>query len=128
MFDDITELSNGLRESCISVFTLDPSSFGTTNSFAYEGFLKGVAKVKNAQYPNLALQVLSEHSGGQVILGGNDIPAEINNALRGAATYYVLSFERASASRATEYHEVRVNVDKQNAKIRTTSGYYIVGP
>lgn len=128
MFRDIVVISNGLRQSCMTFYTLDPSSFGTSNSFAYENYLKGAEKVADAQYPDLSLQVLSEHSGGRVIIGGNDIQAEINNALRGAGTYYNLGFEAAAAHRGIQYHDIRLTVDKPKVKIHTTSGYYVVGP
>jgi VWFA-related protein len=136
LFDDIVNLSNGLRESCIALYTLTPSSFGNTlepsgsggNSAAYDNFLNGVAKIANAQYANLSLQVLSEHSGGQVIIGGNDIKAEISMVLRSASAWYDLAFERAPGGRATEYHAIRVTIDKPAVKIHTTAGYYVNGP
>jgi VWFA-related protein len=127
IFDDIIHISNGLRESCTSLYSLDPSSFGTGNSFAYDSFLKGVSKFVDAQYPDLSLQVLSEHSGGQVIVGGNDIKAEIKAALRGATTYYNLTFEAAPGARVTEYHAIRVTVDKPRLNVHTTAGYYVKG-
>lgn len=126
LFNDIVKVSNGLRESDITFYTLDPSSY--SYSSVYEDYLKGVTKVADAQYPDLSLQVLSDHSGGQVIMGGNDIKAEINTALRDAGAYYEVSFERASGSRGTEYHDIRVTVDKPRVKLRTTAGYYLVGP
>lgn len=122
VFDDIVELSNGLRQSCISLYTLDPSEFGDDN---YENFLKGVLKADQAQIPNLGLQVLSVHSGGQVIIEGNDIEAEINTALRDATVYYSLSFESPPAGQATEYHAIRVTIDKPHLKVRTVAGYYV---
>lgn len=137
IFDDIVKISNGLRESCISLYTLDPSTVGRTfqpfssgisDSSAYESFLKGVTKSGDAQYGNLSLQVLSENSGGQVIIEGNDIKAGINAALRGASTWYSLVFERAPGGRTTEYHAIQVAVDKPHVKVRTTAGYYVNGP
>jgi VWFA-related protein len=137
VFDDIVRISNGLRESCISLDTLDPSSFGNNfqatgpgigRATQYEDFLKGVAKSGDAVYPDLALQVLSEHSGGQVIIDGNDIKSEIDTALRGASAWYDLVFERAPGGHATEYHAIQVAVDKPHVKVRTTAGYYVSGP
>lgn len=135
IFDDIIKISNGLRESCISLYTLAPSNFNTLqpyssggNASAYDNFLKGVTKTADAQYPDLSLQVLSEHSGGQVIIGGNDIKAEIDAAWRGASGWYNLVFERATGGRATEYHAIRVIIDKPRVKVHTTAGYYVKGP
>ena len=137
IFDDIVTLSNGLRQSCISLYTIDPSSLGKTFdpfnselglSSAYESSLKGVTNVADAHYQDLSLQVLSEHSGGQVFIGGNDLKADINTAMRGAAGWYNLVFERAPGGRTTEYHAILVTVDKPHAKIHTTAGYYVNGP
>lgn len=137
IFDDIVKISNGLRESCISLYTLDPSNVGRTfqpfssgisDSSAYQSFLKGVTKSRDAQYADLSLQVLSEHSGGQVIINGNDIKTGIDTALLDASTWYNLVFERAPGGRTTEYHAIHVTVDKPGARIRTTAGYYVSGP
>lgn len=136
LFDEIAHISNGLRESCISLYTLTPSNFGSNldasrfggNLSFYDSFLNGVTKISDAQYANLSLQVLSEHSGGQVFIGGDDIKTEINSVLRGAAVWYILLFERAPGGRTTEYHAIRVTVDKPGVKIHTTAGYYVNSP
>src|ERR1700749_2440052 len=96
LFEDIVNISNGLRESCASLFTLAPSSSGSTlepssmggNFSAYYNFLNGVTKIADAQYADLSLQVLSEHSGGEVLIRGNDIKSEINSIMRSAAYTY----------------------------------------
>jgi len=126
LFDDIANISNGLRESCISLYTLAPSN--SLFSSAYDNFLKGVTKISDAQYGDLSLQVLSEHSGGQVIIGGNDIKEEINTALRDASAWYNLVFASAPGGRATEYHAIRVTVDQPRVQVHTTAGYYVNSP
>lgn len=135
LFDDIVEISNGLRESEMSLYTLAPSNFNTltpygssSRSFSYEDFVKGITKISDAQYADLSLQVLSEHSGGVVMIEGNDIKAEIDTAVHDAGAYYTLSFERAPGHGRTEYHEIRVTVDRPRVKIRTTAGYYVKAP
>lgn len=135
LFKDIVQIANGLRESRITLYALAPSNFNTLlphsaseNFFAYDGFLKPVRKVSDAQYANLSLQVLSEHSGGLVMSEGNDVTGEINRALQDAGTYYTLSFERAPDHGRPEYHEIRVTVGKPRVKVRTTAGYYVMGP
>ncbi|MGB6689442.1 MAG: VWA domain-containing protein [Terracidiphilus sp.] len=124
-FNSIVELSNGLREARIALYTLDPFNLGRHNPFYYQNYLKGVTKISQAEYPYLSLQVLSEHSGGQVIVNGNDIEGEINTALRDATAYYTLSFEAAPAGEGTQYHALRVKVDKPGLTVRTTAGYYV---
>jgi VWFA-related protein len=125
IFDDIVGISNQLRQACVSLYTLDPTSFGSDDSFSYESFLKAVTKITEAQYPDLAVGVLAAHSGGRVIRGGNDVKGEINTALRDATAYYNLSFEPAPASLTTQYHAIRIKVDKPGLAVRTTAGYYV---
>jgi VWFA-related protein len=126
VFDDIVKITNGLRVSGMSLYALAPSSFEST---AYENFLKGVTKSSDAVYPELALQVLAEHSGGQVMMDSNDIKTELDAALVGAAAWYDLVFERAPGGHATEYHALHVTAGKQpHVKVHTTAGYYVIAP
>jgi hypothetical protein len=45
--------------------------------------------------------------------------------LRDATSYYSLSFEAAPAGEGTQYHALRVKVDKPGLSVRTTAGYYV---
>lgn len=124
VFDTLVRLTNGLREANITLYTLDPFELGRTDPFYYQSFLKPVPTVKNAEYPNLALQVLSEHSGGKVLVQGRDITGELNAAVRDANASYELTFSAAPGDRADEYHALQVQVDKPGAVIHTSAGYY----
>jgi len=124
VFNSIVQLTNGLRESQITLFCLDPFELGRSNPFYYQGYLKGVALAKQAQYPNLALQVLAEHSGGEVLIKGKDITGDLNIAVRDANAGYDLTFAAAPGDRPNEYHALQVQVDKPDVKARTVSGYY----
>lgn len=124
VFNSIVQLTNGLREGHIALYCLDPFDLGRTDPFYYQGFLKGVAAPKDAQYPNLGLQVLAEHSGGSVIINGRDILGELNTAVRDAGASYELTFEAAPGDHADEYHALQVKVDQPNVTVHTASGYY----
>jgi VWFA-related protein len=128
VFNSVVQFTNGLREGNIQLYCLDPFDLGRTNPFLYQGYLKGIAEIKDATYPNLSLQVLAEHSGGQVIVNGRDITGELNMAVRDASASYELTFEAAHGDRPNEYHALQVQVDKPNVKIRTSSGYYARTP
>ena len=92
IFNSIVQLTNGLREARVTLYALDPFNLGRSNPFFYQNYLKGITKVSQAEYPDLSLQVLSEHTGGLVIVNGFDIKGEIDTALRDATGYYTLSF------------------------------------
>jgi VWFA-related protein len=124
VFNSIVQFTNGLREANIQLYCLDPFDLGRTNPFYYEGYRKGVSALKDATYPNLALQVLAEHSGGQVIINGRDISGELNTAVRDASVSYELTFEAVPGDRPNEYHALQVQVDKPNITVHTNSGYY----
>jgi VWFA-related protein len=124
VFNSVVQMTNGLREAQITLYCLNPFDLGRTNPFYYQGYLKGVALSKQAEYPNLALQVLAEHSGGQVLITGKDITGDLNIAVRDASAGYEMTFEAAPGDRPNEYHALQVQVDKPNVKVRTVSGYY----
>jgi len=123
-FNSIVELTNGLREAHLVLYTVDPFSLGRTNPFFYESYLKGVPTANKAEYGDLGLQVLAVHSGGTVQVQGMDIKGEINNAVRDANAYYTLTFDAPPADRINEYHELHLQVVKPDATVRTTTGYY----
>ena len=125
IFDTMVQITNSLREANISLYALYPFNLGNTDPYSYQSFLKGVTKITQAQYPGLALQVLAEHSGGEVIVNGNDIKGEINTAIQDASAYYTLTFDAAPATGSTDYHALSVKVDKPGLRVRTTAGYYI---
>jgi VWFA-related protein len=127
VFNTIVDITNGLREAHVTLYTLDPFELGRSNPFYYQSYLKPVTKPGQAEYPDLALQVFSEHTGGLVQLTGNDIKGEINRALEDASAYYTLTFAPAPPGQSTEYHALRVQLDKPGLVVRTTAGYYVKG-
>jgi VWFA-related protein len=124
LFNSIVQLSNGIREAHLALYTIDPFELGRTNPFYYEIYLKGVPDAGKAKFADLALQVLAIHSGGTVQVTGTDIKGEINTALRDANTYYTLTFPGAPSGRDNEYHDLKLQVDKPGMTVRTTTGYY----
>jgi VWFA-related protein len=124
IFNAIVQLTNRLRAANITLYSLDPFDLGRTNPFFYQGYRKAVTKIDQAQYPNLSAQVLAEHSGGLVIVNGNDIKDEINTAVRDASPYYKIAFTAASGADKPEYHALKINIDKPGLVVRTNAGYY----
>lgn len=123
-FRSIVDLTNGLREARVVLYTIDPFEIGRTDTFFYQSYLKGVTKADNAEYADLALQVLATHTGGLVLVTGMDVKGELEKAARDANSYYTITFEAQPADRPDEYHDLHLEVDKPGAIVRTTSGYY----
>lgn len=124
VFNQVVRLTNGFLDGNITLYVIDPFDLGRTDPFYYQAYLKGVAFPKDAEYPNLALQVLAVHSGGQVLVSGRDVTGELKTAIRDASASYELTFAAAPGDRVEEYHALQVKVDKPDAVVRTTAGYY----
>lgn len=123
-YNSIVEVTNGLRQAQITLYSLDPFELGRTDPFYYQNYLKGVSKVSQAEYPYLALQVLAEHSGGRAITAGHDIKGELNTAMHDAGSYYQLSFDAPAPEHPGEYHELHVKIAKPDLTARTSASYY----
>jgi VWFA-related protein len=127
-FDQMVTASNGLRESRITLYSIYPIDPGTTDEARlqhYRGFLKGAPSVAQVRPGDLALPVLAIHSGGRALDTPGDLGDQIASCIAEAKSYYVLSFDPATAKHVDEYHELAIHVDKQQLRARTSAGYYV---
>lgn len=122
-FASIVELSTILREGQMSVYSVAPA-MGSTSTFMYQAYMKGVPTYKQADSGNLALKVLSVQSGGLTLGPDNDLVNQLNHAFADASAYYQISFDPPAAAQADEYHDLKVVADKPGTVVRTTTGYY----
>jgi hypothetical protein len=93
-------------------------------AFLYLNFLKGVESPKEADAPNLAVQVLAVHSGGQVLDRSGDVAGEIAQCVADLDSYYEISFDASPSIRANEYHPLNITIDKGGLTARTNTSYY----
>jgi VWFA-related protein len=121
-FEELENLTNKLREARISIYSVAPI-VGITREL-YKGFLKPVMEPKKMEMGNLALLVLVVQTGGRVMDPGNDLVALINDCLKDVGTYYTLTFETPPMATPDQYHSLRVQVNGNGLRARTTSGYY----
>lgn len=127
LFNGIVQLSTGLREADITLYSVDPlgtADAGGSRTFYYKEFVKGVKAEKNTQAGNLALQVLAYQSGGRVLNSNNDIADEIASCVTDANAYYVLSFDSPPPDGPVQYHDLEVKIGKAGLTARTRTGYY----
>ncbi len=127
IFNTIVGISTQLRQSRITLYSLDP--LGTLDSggfrtFYYEQFLKGVISPRQALLGDLGLQVFAYQSGGRVLNSNNNVAGEIETCVRDANAYYVLSFDAPPADGPNEYHALEVKIGRPGLKAQTRSGYY----
>jgi len=127
IFDTIVATSTQLRQSRITLYSVDPlgtSDSGGFRTFYYEQFLKGVRTPAQVEFGDLALQVLAYHSGGRVLNSSNDVTGEIGSCIRDANAYYAVSFDSRPADGPNEYHALEVEIAQPRLKVQTRSGYY----
>jgi VWFA-related protein len=131
IFNNIVTLSTELRESGITLYDVDPlggTDAGSSRTFYWESFIKGVRSAKDVQIGNLALQVLAFQSGGRVLNSNNDLIGEIETCVRDATTYYILSFAPEPADGPNDYHAIEVKIARTKVKAQTLAGYYAQPP
>ena len=121
-FYTICWFSTLLRESRIALYSI---SVGETEpSLSYLGYLQGVESVKKASFMNLNRKVMAVESGGRVLDQSYDLVSEMESCVREASIFYTLSFDPSPADHPDEYHELKVQIDKQGLTARTNTGYY----
>lgn len=126
IFSSVVRISALLRLANVTLYAVNPlgAEVSISRESYYENFLKGVPSANQVESANLALQVLSVQSGGQVLNASNDITSLIVRAVQDASAYYMLSVETAVAEHSDEYHSVEVKVSQPGLKARTSTGYY----
>lgn len=125
-FEDIVNISTELRESQITLYTVDPSGSSEIGPRAsnWQQYLKGVSKPSQVRSGNFALEVIATQSGGLVLNADNDVALQLQQCLADMETYYELSFDPATTGRPNEYRRLEVNVAKHGLTVRTRQGYY----
>jgi VWFA-related protein len=131
LFSYEAALSVALRAARMTLYSVDPNGAEcvtcSRNSY-YKNYLKGPYAPKDADHNDLLLQALAAKTGGKVVTGNNNIAAMIDDCLADAQHYYVLTFEAPASVRETTFHEIKVQVDKPGAQVRTRTGYYMLAP
>jgi len=126
IFNHVVKLSTLLREDQITLYSIDPlgsADFGG-RAFRWEAFTKGISKPNQAEWGDLALQVVSTQSGGLALTSGNDITSFIKQCLADMQAYYEISFAPPLDQKRDEYHHLEVHVAKPGLTARTRQGYY----
>ena len=126
VFGDVVDISTQLRESHITLYTVDPLGTSDIGSRAldWEPYLKGVSKPSEVRRGNFALQVIATQSGGLTLNASNDIEAQLQKCVDDAAAYYEISFDPVISDRPNEYHHVEIRVAEPGLTARTRQGYY----
>jgi len=126
MFESIVTFSTKLRQSRITLYSIDPlgtDDFGGRASL-YQAYLKGVSKPSQVNPANLALQVLATQSGGLALNMSTDVAGLVQRCVTDTAAYYELSFAPPSDAKRDEYHHLEIKLSNPDFAVRTRQGYY----
>ena len=75
----------------------------------------------NASQENLS--GLSEGTGGICVKNNNDLQRGIQFACKDALQYYLVGYSPTGETKPGKYHEIKVNVRRQNVAVRSRQGY-----
>jgi VWFA-related protein len=130
IFHNVVSLSTLLRQGRITLYSIDP--LGTADfagrAIRWEAFLKGISKPNQADWGDLALQVIATQSGGLVLTSSNDITGSVKQCLADTQAYYELSFAPPLDQKRDEYHHLEVHLADRKLTARTRQGYYSLSP
>ena len=130
LFSQLVYVSSALFQADMTLTSVDPIGVADAISYNtefYKEFTKGVPTSRQMQIGNLALQVFSLQSGGQVLNGNNDVTQMLNQATADAESSYDITIATPAADHPDHYHDIAVTVEKAGLPgivARTRTGYY----
>jgi len=126
IFTNVVGISNLLRQGRITLYSIDPlgSADFAGRAFWWEAYEKGISKPNQADWGDIALQVLAVQSGGLALTTDNDITAMLQRCVSDSQAYYELSFVPSLEQKRATYHHVEVRVAKSGAVARARQGFY----
>ncbi|MGB7285040.1 MAG: VWA domain-containing protein [Candidatus Acidiferrum sp.] len=127
IFDTAVKLSTLLREGHVTLYSIDP--LGTADfagrAFRWEAFTKGISKPSQAEWGNLALQVIATQSGGLALTASNDVTGLLQQCVADTQAYYEISFSPSLDQKPATYHRLEVRLADRKMTARTNQGYYV---
>jgi len=122
-FAALVSISEKLREAQITLCG------GYANGeFHFQEFLPGVKSANQLDFPDLALEVFANHTGGSssltTINRDSDLVDQINSYIANANAYYQISFDPPAALHADEYHELKLRMSNPSLTAHASTGYY----
>lgn len=110
----------------VQLYSIDPlgASDFAGRAFYWQSYVKGIKSPNQADWGDVALQVLAVQSGGLALNISNDIHAALKKCTEDAQSYYELSFAPPLEHKPSEYHQLEIRVDKSGLLARTRFGYY----
>jgi VWFA-related protein len=130
LFNQLVSLSTSLLQADITLTSVDPIGIADSISYNtefYKEFIKGVPAQDKMQIGNLALQVFSLQTGGQVLNASNNVAELLDRATADATAFYDITIAIPPPDHPNQYHDVAVTVEKAGLTgitTRTRTGFY----
>jgi VWFA-related protein len=130
--DWITEFSTRLREARITVYCAT-GLFSPERAPVQDSSLKNIDSPDPSLGLNLSIESIARRSGGSVLQlnnldavlpAKNDLTAVLAKKIKEASAYYSLTFAVPRTSQVDDYHELKLEVDKPDLTVNTSSGYF----
>ncbi|WP_109487651.1 VWA domain-containing protein [Occallatibacter savannae] len=121
-YHQLAVLQNKLREARATIYCVYGTA-GVTNTL-YEKFLDPVREIKKMEIGNMGLQVFALHTGGRVLGPSNDVKGLLDDCVAEIGEYYTLALVPPPATKADEYHDLKVQVNRPGVTVKTETGYY----
>ena len=124
-FPLLVELLSRIREARMVIYQASLAE-PHDRDFDYPVFAQGARSsaelTKHMEY--FALPALALESGGLVFDRGFSVEGDIEQSLRDARSFYILSFDPPHATQPDEYHSLKFEVSNPGFTARTNTGYY----
>lgn len=130
VFDLITELSTRLREARIDLWMATKLPLYDekgrpllVGDLTYPNFLQRLTP-ENVDFSDLPLHVLAAETGGGRLEPLGNLGDGIEQRIKKESTFYSLTFDPLRTNVVDDYHTLKVEVDKPDLIVRTTTGYF----
>jgi hypothetical protein len=91
---------------------------------AWKPYLGAPDATQHVNWMHVYKKVLAVESGGRVLDTDQEIAQQMAECVRGADTYYTLTFDPPPARHADEYHSLEVKLRRTGLTAETVRGYY----
>lgn len=131
LFERICWFSTLLRQArvtidCFSVGEGASDDAGSTapRTDAWKQLLVSASSDQHPSWMSLYKKLLAVQSGGRVLPRSENLARQIAECVKDASSYYTLTFDPPIATRADEYHSLKVHLTDPGLVARTSTGYY----
>jgi VWFA-related protein len=131
VFDTAYWASTLFREAHMTIYSFSEGELSESGDRAYKALLDGPKSTEDVRWMSLYKKVLAIQSGGRVMYPDfsrmgqvDELRNQINDVVREADTFYMLSIDPSQTAHFDEYHALHVEVNQPTLTVRARTGYY----